>query len=81
MDHLQTLPEATRNGLDNETWKMEEGVGSRVKAVSTIEVTRTYLELRSASELQAARSDDSRLRIERVTNCEPSLYRHLYVEV
>ena len=60
---------------------MEEGFGSRVKAVSTIEVTRTYLELRSASELNPARSNDPRLRIGRLTNCEPSLYRRLYVEV
>ena len=42
---------------------MEDGFGSRVKAVSTIEVTRTYLELRSASELNPARSNDPRLRI------------------
>ena len=60
---------------------MEDGFGNLVKAVSIIEVTRTYLELRSASELQAARSDDSRLRIEQLPTCEPRLYRHLYVEV
>src|SRR5437773_8349498 len=54
---------------------------SSTKPLSTIEVTRTYLELRAPSELRAARSDDQRICVERLTNCEPSRYRQLYVEV
>jgi len=52
-----------------------------MSAPATIEVTRTYLEMRDHSELQAARSDDPRIRIEQLPDCSPSLYRHLYVEV
>jgi len=47
----------------------------------SIEVTRTYLEMRDHSEMQAARSDDPRIRIEQLPDCSPSFYRHLYVEV
>jgi GNAT superfamily N-acetyltransferase len=47
----------------------------------TIEVTRTYLEMRSRSELKAARSDDPSVRIEQMPVCSPSFYRNLYVEV
>jgi GNAT superfamily N-acetyltransferase len=49
--------------------------------VSTVEVTRTYLEMRDASELLAARCDDPRVRIEEMPDCSPSFYRTLYVEV
>ncbi len=49
--------------------------------VATIEVTRTYLEMRSSAELKAARSDDPRVRVERMHDCLPSFYRNLYVEV
>ena len=52
-----------------------------MSAPATIEVTRTYLEMRDHSELQAARSDDPRIRIEQLPDCAPSFYRHLYVEV
>lgn len=52
-----------------------------MKTSSTIEVTRTYLEMRDPSELQAARTDDPRVRIEQLLDCSPSFYRHLYVEV
>ena len=48
---------------------------------STIEVTRTYLEMRDPSDLQPARSDDPRIRIERLQDCAPDFYRHLYFEV
>jgi GNAT superfamily N-acetyltransferase len=48
---------------------------------STIEVTRTYLEMRDPSELHPGHSDDLRIRIEQLRDCAPSLYRHLYVEV
>lgn len=52
-----------------------------MKTVSTIEVTRTYLEMRDPSELQAARSDDPLIRIELQSECSIELFRHLYVEV
>jgi len=52
-----------------------------MSAPATIEVTRTYLEMRDASELQPARSDDPRIRIEQLADCAPSFYRHLYAEV
>ena len=48
---------------------------------STIEVTRTYLEMRDPAELQPARCDDPRLRVEQMPECSPSFFRHLYVEV
>ena len=52
-----------------------------MKTSSTIEVTRTYLEMRSPAELKAARSVDPSVRIERMHDCSPSFYRNLYVEV
>jgi GNAT superfamily N-acetyltransferase len=52
-----------------------------MKTASSIEVTRTYLEMRDASELQGARSDDARIRIEQIHECSPSFFRYLYVEV
>ena len=52
-----------------------------MKSVSTIEVTRTYLEMRDVAELKAARSNDSRIRVKQIHDCSPSLYRQLYVEV
>ena len=48
---------------------------------STTEVTRTYLEMRDPGELQAARSDDRRIRLEQMRNCPASFFRYLYVEV
>src|SRR5436189_3433214 len=52
-----------------------------MKTPSTIQVTRTYLEMRDASELLAARRDDPRVRIEQMLDCSPAVYRTLYVEV
>ncbi|HSV32902.1 MAG TPA: GNAT family N-acetyltransferase [Pyrinomonadaceae bacterium] len=52
-----------------------------MKTDNAIEVTRTYLEMRSPDELQAWRSDDPRISIERLRDCSPAFYRHLYVEV
>jgi len=49
--------------------------------MTTIEVTRTYLEMRDHSDLQPAHSDDPRMQIEQLQDCAPSFYRHLYVEV
>ncbi|MDX6384347.1 MAG: hypothetical protein QOK48_1920 [Blastocatellia bacterium] len=48
---------------------------------TTIEVIRTYLEMRDPSELNGAISDDPRVRIERIPDCSPSLFRSLYAEV
>ncbi len=52
-----------------------------MKTHSTIEVTRTYLEMRDASDLQPTRSDDPRVRIEQQRDCSVALFRFLYVEV
>jgi GNAT superfamily N-acetyltransferase len=52
-----------------------------MKTTSTIEVTRTYLEMRDPAELHATRSDNPRVRIEQIHECSPSLFRYLYVEV
>src|SRR5260370_16663694 len=52
-----------------------------MKTVSTIEVTRTYLEMRDPAELQAARSDDPLIRVEQMQNCPAPFFRYLYVEV
>ena len=52
-----------------------------MKTVSTIEVTRTYLEMRDASELQPARSGDPRIRLEQMHDCPAAVYRDLYIEV
>ncbi len=46
-----------------------------------IQVTRTYLELRSAAELEPAPVPDPAPRIERLGQCPPSFYRYLYTEV
>ena len=48
---------------------------------ATIEVTRTYLEMRDPSELQAAKLDDPLIRIELQNDCSVELFRWLYVEV
>jgi GNAT superfamily N-acetyltransferase len=49
--------------------------------ISTIEVTRTYLEMRSSEELQSALSDDPRVRVEQQRDCSVALFRFLYLEV
>ena len=46
-----------------------------------MEVTRTYLEMRDPTELQPSRCGDPRIVIERLRDCSPAFYRHLYVEV
>jgi len=56
-------------------------MAAEMKTSSTIEVTRTYLEMRDPSELMAAHCDDARVRVEQTPDCSPSFYRHLYVEV
>jgi ribosomal protein S18 acetylase RimI-like enzyme len=53
-----------------------------MKTVSTtIEVTRTYLEMRSPEELQRALSDDPLIRIEEQRDCSVVFFRYLYAEV
>src|SRR5262245_50658220 len=48
---------------------------------TTTEVTRTYLEMHSPSDLQPARSDDARIKIEPQPDCSIELFRFLYAEV
>ena len=48
---------------------------------TTIEVTRTYLEMRRPADLRAANLDDPLIAIEEQTNCSIDLFRSLYVEV
>jgi len=52
-----------------------------MKTGTSIEVTRTYLEMRDPAELQASRGDDPRIRIEQMRECSASFFRYLYVEV
>jgi len=52
-----------------------------MKAATATEVTRTYLEMREASELKPALSDDPLIRIEAQRDCSIDLFRFLYVEV
>ena len=52
-----------------------------MKVAPSTEVTRTYLEMRHPSELQAARCDDPLIRVELQSECSVELFRSLYVEV
>ena len=58
-----------------------EAAQFKMRATSIIEVTRTYLEMRDPSELQAARRDDPRISIEQIPGCAPAFFRYLYIEV
>ena len=49
--------------------------------MTLITVTRTYLEMRTPSELNPARIDDPSIRIERQNDCSVELFRFLYREV
>ena len=53
----------------------------QMKAITTIEVTRTYLEMRDPSDLQTSLSGDPLVRIEQQRDCSAALFRYLYVEV
>lgn len=46
-----------------------------------LEVTRTYLHLAHPEDLNPARVDDARVRIDRLAECPASFYRYLYSEV
>ena len=48
---------------------------------TTIEVTRTYLEMRDRSELRVAKLKDPAIRIQHQRDCSIELFRFLYVEV
>ena len=48
---------------------------------TTIQVTRTYLEMRAPSELHAIRSEDPSIKIEQQPDCSIELFRFLYREV
>jgi GNAT superfamily N-acetyltransferase len=48
---------------------------------TSIEVTRTYLEMRDPSELNGAKLDDPEIQIEVQRDCSVELFRFLYVEV
>ena len=52
-----------------------------MNATSPIEVTRTYLEMRSPAELHPARSQDPSIKIEQQRDCSVDLFRFLYREV
>ena len=52
-----------------------------MSATSPIEVTRTYLEMRSPAELRPARSQDPSIKIEPQRECSVDLFRFLYREV
>lgn len=48
---------------------------------TSIEVTRTYLEMRNPSELNGAKVSDPSIQIEAQPDCSVELFRYLYVEV
>ena len=47
----------------------------------SVEVKRTYLEMKAPADLRPARSADPAARVERVEGCPASFYRYLYAEV
>jgi len=52
-----------------------------MSATTKIQVTRTYLEMRQPSDLNAAKLNDPVIKIEHQQNCSVDLFRLLYVEV
>jgi GNAT superfamily N-acetyltransferase len=52
-----------------------------MNTASTIEVTRTYLEMRDPSDLRPSLSSDPRILVEQIPDCSISLFRYLYAEV
>ncbi len=49
--------------------------------MSTVEVTRTYLEMRDPSELRGAKVEDPAIKIKQQRDCSVELFRFLYIEV
>ena len=54
---------------------------SSAQESSTIEVTRTYLEMQEPSELKRASQEDPLVQVDQIYDCQPSFYRYLYTEV
>ncbi len=52
-----------------------------MNTTTTIEVTRTYIEMHDPAELHPARCNDPRILVEQMHECSASFFRHLYVEV
>lgn len=52
-----------------------------IKPMSSIEATRTYLQMMSVDELKQALLADERIHVDQVVECPPSFYRYLYCEV
>ena len=61
--------------------RLMQSQSSSSKSSSTIEVTRTYLEMHAPSDLQAARNDDPLIQITAQPDCSIELFRFLYAEV
>ena len=59
----------------SEEWRWER------QPMPPIDVSRTYLELRSPKDLVAEAGARGQVQLERVENCPPSFYRFLYAEV
>ena len=80
------IPFAHANGTESDgVWSpafrraRKRGTPNNIPKV--IQVTRTYLEMRSLSELEPARADDPLTRIEQQYRCSIELFRWLYAEV
>ena len=54
---------------------------SQTNRPSQIEVTRTYVQMTSPSQLAPSRVTDQSVRLDRVHDCPASFHRYLYVEV
>jgi GNAT superfamily N-acetyltransferase len=52
-----------------------------VSAAGRTEVTRTYLEMKSARDLVVSKTSAPGVRIDRVLGCPPAFFRYLYAEV
>jgi len=73
-----TIHEFTRNNTKEFRSRFADFMGG---SISTIEVIRTYLEMREPAELRPARSIDPLVRIEFQSDCSVDLFRLLYREV
>jgi GNAT superfamily N-acetyltransferase len=52
-----------------------------MRAMPSVSVTRTYLEMTAPAELRAVPAPDPAPRLERIEACPPSFFRYLYTEV
>jgi GNAT superfamily N-acetyltransferase len=69
------LPSLIRTHLER------QGAAPAMNEGTQIEVTRTYLQLTAADQLNAARLSEGAAEIVEVANCPASFYRYLYSEV